>query len=347
MRFGLGPFAAEQKDDLSWMEAYEIAGEATRKAEAIGFDSVWVAERQFASDGYCPQPFVAAADLAAKTESIQIGVLPIAGLTHPMYLAEDAVVLDNLSAGRAVVAPINAVDYERRAYGISESDYRERFRESIEIMMKCWSPKPFRYEGSHWTVPAGMPEHEGSIPSGNILVQPRPAQFEMPFVLGGFWQYGRELAAEMGLPVILGAISDNDALGKLWSEYESVAPFNPRRPKMLIRDVYVSVGEDPLAEIDGMMTYQFQRYADWGLWQGDPSDLKGLSDSSLIVGNPEEVMAKIANLDKVHHLDNLICRMHFPGMPLHQLLSSMNLFAREVMPEFRMPDLPEQIRKGV
>ena len=83
------------------------------------------------------------------------------------------------------------------------------------------------------------------------------------------------------------------------------------------------------------------------MWQGDPADVTGLSKSSLIVGNPEQVIEQIAALDSVNGLDHLICRMHFPGMPLHQLLASMSLFSREVIPEFRMPDLPKQIRRGI
>jgi hypothetical protein len=39
--------------------------------------------------------------------------------------------------------------------------------------------------------------------------------------------------------------------------------------------------------------------------------------------------------------------MHFPGMSFAQLHASMTLFAREVIPEFKMPDLPHQIRQGV
>jgi len=214
------------------------------------------------------------------------------------------------------------------------------------VLLKAWTPKAFRFEGQHWTIPAGLPEHT-PIPSGTVLVQPQPAQFELPLWIGGFWPFGRQLAADKGLPMIVGAISDNDALQKIWSDYNAVAPFAARRPNVLIRDVYVSTSDDPISEVGEMVSYQFQRYADWGLWQGDASNISALSRSSLIIGNPDQVIEQIAALDKAHDLDHLICRMHFPGMSLHQLLGSMALFSREVIPEFRMPDLPGQIRKGV
>jgi len=346
MRFGLGPFAAEQAGSVSWMEAYEIVGEAACQADATGFDSVWIAERQLTSDGYCPQPFIAAANIAAKTESIKIGVLPIAGLTHPLYLAEDAAILDNLSGGRAIVAPINAVEHEWLAYGLGEDEYQERYRETIEVMLKARAPKPFRHDGKHWTIPEGIPKH-ADIPTRTVMPQPQPARFEQPLLIGGFWSYGRSLAAEMGLPMVMGGISNKESLQTMWSEYNATAPLNARRPKILIRDVYVSAAEDPWTEIADMVSYLFKRYSNYSLWNGDPDDLKALKQSPLIVGNPDQVIEQIAKLDSGNGLDHLICRMNFPGMPLNQLLSSMTLFSREIIPGFRKPDLPTQIFMGI
>lgn len=346
MRFGLGPFAAEQAGGISTTEAYEIMSDAARFAEVAGFDSVWVAERQFVSDGYCPQPFVAAANLAAKTESIHIGVLPIAGLTHPLYIAEDAAVLDNLSNGRAIVVPINAVPHEVRAYGLDQATYVDRYRETIEVLLKAWTPTPFKHQGKHWTIPAMMEGH-APIESGTVVAQPQPAQFELPLWLGGFWPEGRALAAEMGLPVVLGAISDNADLSRLWADYDAALPVGRHRPRVLIRDVYVSTGDDPVAEVASMIGYQFDRYKSWGVWDGDPSDMAGMQKKGLIIGNPSQVIAQIRDIEDAHPLDHLICRMHFPGMPLPQLLSSMTLFSREVIPSFRMPNLPRQILEGV
>jgi len=346
MRFGIGPFSAEQAGELSWMEAYETIGEAARQAEASGFDSVWVSERHFAPDGHCSQAFVAAANLAAKTESIKIGVSAVTGLTHPLYIAEDAAVLDNLSGGRAIISPVNAVSHERAAYGLSEMEYNERFRESIEVLLTAWRPKPFRFDGKFWKIPADLPEHATS-PSGVVMFQPQPAQFELPMWIGGSWDFGRQVAAELGLPIVVSEFTGNENLSGLWADYDAVAVPAMRRPKVLIRDVYVTTGENPLAEIKEMVSYQSQRYSDWGVWSGNADEADAPTKTPLIAGNPDEVIEQIAALDETNGLDHLICRMHFPGMPLHQLLSSMDLFSREVIPEYRMSDLPKQIRTGV
>lgn len=345
MRFGLGPFSAEAAGKVGATEAYEIVGDAVARAEHLGFDSAWVAERYFSPDGYTPSAFVVAANLAARTESIRIGVMPILGLDHPLYFAEDAATLDNLSAGRAIVVPINAAEHEIRGFGVAEEEYEARFREGLDVLLQAWSARPFRHDGKFWTIPAQLEGHAQNA-SGLVTVMPKPAQFELPIWVGGFWDAGRRIAAEKGLPTVLGAITDTSDLGGLWEEYDNSARRGTRAPRILIRDVYVSNGPDPIEECGAMFARQFERYRDWGLWSGDISDTTALAKQKLIAGTPDEVIAQVRALD-INSIDHLLCRMHFPGMRLPQLLSSMNLFAREVIPEFKMPDLPSQIRQGV
>lgn len=346
MRFGLGPFAAEADNGLSWQEAYEVMGDAVVFAEDAGFDSAWVAERHFTDEGYCPSAFVAAGYLAARTTSIRLGVMPILGLTHPVYVAEDAATIDNASGGRLIVAPINAVSHEMAGYGVDEADYEARFRESVEVLVRAWAARPFRHHGSAWTIPAQLDGHVEN-PTGTVTVTPKPVQFELPLWIGGFWPAGRQLAAELALPMMLGAVSDNASLAELWATYDRTTSRLLRTPRVLIRDVFVTTSSDPLAECGEAFARQFQRYDQWGLWHGDASDIESLASDRLVVGNPDQVIGKIRALDDEHEIDHLICRMHFPGMRLHQVLASMSLFSREVIPEFKMPDLPRQIREGV
>lgn len=346
MRFGLGPFAAEADGGLSWEDAYEIMGDAVVFAENAGFDSAWVAERHFTDEGYCPSSFVAASYLAARTESIRLGVMPILGLTHPLYIAEDAATLDNASGGRLIVAPINAVSHEMAGYGVEPSTYEGRFRESVDVLVKSWSARPFQHHGETWTIPAQLEGHAENR-TGTVTVTPKPVQFELPLWLGGFWEPGRQLAAELGLPMMLGAISANDSLGQLWNGYDAATPRPLRAPRVLVRDVYVSASKDPLDECGDAFARQFKRYDAWGLWKGDTTDVARLAGDRFVYGTPDQVIEKIRALDDEHGIDHLICRMHFPGMRLHQVLASMNLLSREVIPEFRMPDLPRQIREGV
>src|SRR5207237_2299372 len=70
-------------------------------AEALGFDGVWLTEHNFTGEAvYCdPIPFASA--LAARTSRVRIGFAVIQlALRHPVRLAVQLSVLDNLSRGR-------------------------------------------------------------------------------------------------------------------------------------------------------------------------------------------------------------------------------------------------------
>ncbi|MFE6964490.1 putative FMN-dependent luciferase-like monooxygenase [Agromyces sp. NPDC057679] len=90
-------------DDAGPAERFRIATEQIVAAERHGFDSAWVAQHHFhAAEGGLPSPFVFLANVAAQTSRIRLGTgvvtLP---LEDPVRVAEDAVVLDLVSGGRA------------------------------------------------------------------------------------------------------------------------------------------------------------------------------------------------------------------------------------------------------
>src|SRR5207253_1265672 len=78
-----------------------MGGQAERVAETAGFDGIWLTEHNFTGESvYCdPIPF--ASVVAARTSRIRIGfaVLQLA-LRHPIRLATELALLDNLSGGR-------------------------------------------------------------------------------------------------------------------------------------------------------------------------------------------------------------------------------------------------------
>jgi len=84
-----------------WDEHHRRLVELAVQAEALGADAVWLTEHHFFDDGYLPQPMVLAAAIAARTSTIRIGTaVMIAPLRHPLHIAEEAAVVDQLSGGR-------------------------------------------------------------------------------------------------------------------------------------------------------------------------------------------------------------------------------------------------------
>ncbi|MGY2402331.1 LLM class flavin-dependent oxidoreductase [Pseudomonas sp. SDO5271_S396] len=122
-------------------QVYRDTQELFRVAEALGFDSGWVAQHHFASEqGRLPAPLVLLAAVAQRTQRIRLGtgiiVLP---QEAPLRLAEDAAVLDLLSNGRLELGLGAGFDPETfLAFGrdpdARHRDYEQHLRQLINAL---------------------------------------------------------------------------------------------------------------------------------------------------------------------------------------------------------------------
>jgi alkanesulfonate monooxygenase SsuD/methylene tetrahydromethanopterin reductase-like flavin-dependent oxidoreductase (luciferase family) len=70
-------------------------------AEEAGFDDVWVAEHHFTSYGICPSAITLAGYLLGTTRRVAVGTaVSVLSTQHPVALAEQAALLDQVSGGR-------------------------------------------------------------------------------------------------------------------------------------------------------------------------------------------------------------------------------------------------------
>jgi alkanesulfonate monooxygenase SsuD/methylene tetrahydromethanopterin reductase-like flavin-dependent oxidoreductase (luciferase family) len=113
-------------------------------------------------------PLLAAGALAANTRGLRLVVIEAVG-RHPIGLAEDAVVVDNLSGGRLVLVLAGADEAE--------------LAESAHVLALALRGRPFRHRGVRWTIPAQLETnaHEET----RIVVTPPPAQLRLPLWLAG------------------------------------------------------------------------------------------------------------------------------------------------------------------
>jgi hypothetical protein len=83
-------------------DSYRIALELFETADALGYDSGWVAQHHFLNGGgRLPSSLTFLAAAAQRTRRIQLGTaIVILPLEDPIRLAEDAAVVDTLSGGR-------------------------------------------------------------------------------------------------------------------------------------------------------------------------------------------------------------------------------------------------------
>jgi amino acid adenylation domain-containing protein len=104
IRFSLA-FSGQYAAGL-WTRQYDLLFDIARFADRHGFNALWIPERHFcSSEGLSPNPSVLAAALARETERIALRagsvLLP---LHHPVRVAEEWALVDNLSGGRVGLA---------------------------------------------------------------------------------------------------------------------------------------------------------------------------------------------------------------------------------------------------
>jgi len=130
--------------------------EEARLTDALGFDTIWLAEHHF--DGIVayvdPVAFAAALAVATKRARIGFAVAQMA-LHHPIRLAEQIALIDHISKGRLIVGlgrgtAYNIYDYQ--GYGIDHTEAQARFEEAEAIMFEAWRGKPFEHHGTFFNL---------------------------------------------------------------------------------------------------------------------------------------------------------------------------------------------------
>lgn len=142
-----------------------VAGEA-RRAERLGFDSVWVSDHFFASLGRYGgddtrygslEPLTTLAALAPITDRVRLGTLVLnAAFRHPAMLAKSATAIDALSGGRLDLG-LGAGWYEEEhdAFGYPFGSVGERFRlleETLGYLDALFGEEPASFQGKRFAL---------------------------------------------------------------------------------------------------------------------------------------------------------------------------------------------------
>jgi alkanesulfonate monooxygenase SsuD/methylene tetrahydromethanopterin reductase-like flavin-dependent oxidoreductase (luciferase family) len=191
-------------------ELYRAALDMAAWGEGRGAVTAIVCEHHGLADGYLPAPMTLATALAARTTTLPITVaVVLLPLYHPVRLAEEMVVLDIISGGRAgYVAAIGYRPEEYAAFGI---DFHRRGRiaeEHLGVLLQAVTGDPFEHDGRR------------------IQVTPAPVTPGGPRVA---WGGGSEAAARRAGRHGLDFLAQSDAPG-LREAYEDEARANGREP---------------------------------------------------------------------------------------------------------------------
>ena len=122
-------------------------------AEDFGFDAVWLAEIHFQQGrSVLSSPLIVASAIAGRTRRVKIGIaVQVLPLSHPLHLAEDVATLDHLCKGRLDFGVgRSGLPAHYHGYNIPYSESRERFQETLEILLKAWTQERFSHDGKYF-----------------------------------------------------------------------------------------------------------------------------------------------------------------------------------------------------
>ena len=355
--------AAEMLDNLR---------QQTVLAEELGFEAMWLGEHHFGPYGIgdLPNPILLGADLAARTSRIRIGQMAnIAPWWHPIRLAEDLAILDNLTEGRIEVGfgrgiwPYEGPQFHANADPRKDAENRELFRETIEVVRKIWSDEYFSHQGEHYSFPADNTvfSHPSYPPDPawrdgervtRLRVTPRPYQKpHPPLWMTVSTDRSVATAAELGLkacywqPPPLRIRQRMEIYAETRSKLEG-RPFSLGEDQAVMRSTYVASSMEEArrdAEAGIMSSFIFndpfrgrQVFTNPGEELSDDVrlDWDFLELRTLLVGSPDHVAEKIQELREVCSLECLLVEFAHGGIPQRKILRNLENFATRVMPRF-------------
>jgi alkanesulfonate monooxygenase SsuD/methylene tetrahydromethanopterin reductase-like flavin-dependent oxidoreductase (luciferase family) len=350
MKFGQF-FLLEKYPGRSDSEVYRDSLEQVQVADKLGYHTAWLAEHRFSQYGILPDCVVFGAAIAATTERIRIGqavmVLPF---HHPINLAEQIAMLDVMSNGRLDVGVgrgYQALEYS--AFDMDMDESRARFEESLEIMKGLWTTDNFSYQGKFFNVVNATLQPrpvQKPYPKIHVAVMRTPSSFE--FALDNDYSFliGNPYAADPGLAEAMETynrimaerghvdkINDSWALVKCFvHEDDDKAVEIPKESWRVYSESVLKHGTPKRA--DGSLSKDYLSYGDHGKALSESAKLDPREVSSVICGNPERAKKRIAEMHASGIQNIILIFNQGGGIPQAEVLKSMELFAKEVMPEF-------------
>ncbi len=140
------------------------------RAEAAGFDSVWIGDSITARPRHEPLTLMAA--IAARTRRVRLGTgVLLPALRNPVVLAHVVGTLDRVAEGRVILgvgiaADTPAIRKEFAAVGVPFERRVGRFLEILEICRALWSRDGVSFGGKHFTLDAVTVEPKPHRPGG-------------------------------------------------------------------------------------------------------------------------------------------------------------------------------------
>lgn len=361
MKFGIFLEAATPRpwDDRSEKQIFDQGLEQVILADKLGFGNVWVTEHHFMEEyAHMSAPEVFLAACAARTTNIRLGH----GVrhsppkyNHPAKLAECCGTLDILSNGRVDFGTGDSgSEIELSGFGVDPTLKREMALEAVEQIANMMAMDPYPgFQGKYF-----------AMPTRNIV--PKPIQKpHPPLWLACSARPTIKTAAETGQGVVCFSFLEA-ADAKAWiDEYYEILRNECRPIGHAVNAnfaLFTGFGVHQDAQVaadrflDGVRFFQFAinwyykgnvhipgRTNIWELYEKNKSSLirdeddedlsRQLANSKSAIGDVEMVRARLRDLRDAG-VDQVNFIMQHGRTKHEHICESMELFAKEILPEF-------------
>ncbi|MGE3149869.1 MAG: LLM class flavin-dependent oxidoreductase [Pseudorhodoplanes sp.] len=315
----------------------EILREA-QLCDELGMDSVWMVEHHFSC--ICPyaDPVGLASAIAATTRKVKIGFAVLqASFHHPVKLAEQISLLDNISRGRMIIGlgrgNLGAL-YEYDAYNVDEGEAQERLIETEKLLVSLWTGQ-CGYSGKFW---------DFKIP------QLRPAPFTRPHpvLLRSAYQDASFVElAKRNRPVLAGFTFESDFLRKLELYADTMRQAGRSEDEVranldqswTMRRIFVAETDEEAQRI-GLPAFRAvhsdrrEESVRFHAAVGREAPSWPVGEEGFICGSPDRVIKSIATMQAAG-LGGVIFSFRLGAMPADVAEKSLRLFMKEVAPAFQ------------
>src|SRR5271166_2796133 len=338
-----------------------------KKMDALGFDTLWLAEHHFQHEGYecIPNDLMLAVHLAHVTKNLKIGcAFNIAPMWHPLRLAEDYATADILTGGRTIFGVGRGYHTrEVETFGapmLNQEANRELFEEQVEIIFKAFNEESFSHQGKHYTLPPEVPYRGYTLKELTLVPRPARLPVECWQPIQGGTQRALDFMAKHGIcGVIGGGSAEGGAVHKSMVDFQAA---------------YARVGKH--IELGERMALGFQFYLADSVEQGmrvaakyyeenmkmfgELRLVKALTDEQIeimrdpkraptaklpriedavkaggfLTGRPADVIEVLKKLEERYPGLERVTVSLSVGVPLSEALEQLEWFARDVMPAF-------------
>jgi alkanesulfonate monooxygenase SsuD/methylene tetrahydromethanopterin reductase-like flavin-dependent oxidoreductase (luciferase family) len=295
---------------------YGFTLEVCEEADSLGCHSIWLSEHHLFDDGYLPQPLTFGAAVAARTRHVRVGTaIVVAPLHHVVELAEQAAVVDIVSAGRLELGL--GAGYRVPEFELFGADLGSRYSTTDECarsLRRLWD-----------------------------VVTPRPVQHPVPIWMGYQGPKGARRAGLLG-EALLTANSSS------WPPYRDAlveAGHDPAAARMA-GGINGWVTEDPDGDwplVTSHVAAQFDSYRRH-MVEGtgrpvprpvDPEQLRARAEprgplDSIVYGTPDEVAAAVVAATSGAPVETVFLWASIAGMPDEVVVRGVRIICTELAP---------------